>query len=88
MSKTPFEIRLDLLAMAQSILGEQSMNERIRLENDWNTKRDVAMVKVHDGTSTGSEVPNFPEVPKYSVDEVIELAKKLNDFVSNSPNKE
>jgi hypothetical protein len=86
MSKTPFEIRLDLLSMAQSILTEQCMNERIRLENDWNSQREIAMVQIHDQKE--ASIPNFPTVKYFSVDEVIEMAKKLNDFVSNSPNKE
>ena len=34
MSKTPYELRYDLLAMAQTIITENLMNERIRLEND------------------------------------------------------
>lgn len=86
MSKTPFEIRLDLLAMSQSILSEQNMNERVRLENDWgllHEKASIALAKGEDIT-----MPAFPKIPQYNVDEVIEMAKKLNDFVSNSPTKE
>ena len=43
MSKTPYELRYELLLMAQNIITENLMNERIRLENDWNVKRDLVM---------------------------------------------
>lgn len=76
MSKTPFEIRLDLLAMAQSILSEQNMNERLRLENDWHARCETAR-------SNSDRVPPFPLVPQYNEDQVIAMAEKLNAFVSN-----
>ena len=82
MSKTPYELRYDLLAMAQSIITENLINERIRLENDWNTLRDVAISAAERGAQYS--VPQFPEIPKINTDDVIALAKKLNDFVSNT----
>lgn len=72
MSKNPYEIRLELLSMAQSILMEQLMNERIRLENDWNAKKEK-----------GSDVP-FPYIPSVNSDEIIAVAEKLNKFVSKN----
>ena len=82
MSKTPYELRYDLLAMAQSIITENLMNERIRLENDWNTLRDVAIAAAERGAQYS--VPAFPLIPEINTDDVIALAKKLNDFVSNT----
>ena len=82
MTKTPYEIRLDLLAMAQGILSEQTMNLRIQLENDWNMscerEREIAT-----RMNSAIAVPKFPNVPQYNEDDVIAMAKKLNDFVSN-----
>jgi hypothetical protein len=78
MSKTPYEIRLELLSMAQSILMEQSMNERIRLENDWNMKCEAVRVR------GGTDFPSFPDVPAVNSENVIALAEKLNGFVSNN----
>lgn len=82
MSKTPYEIRLDLLAMAQGILSEQAMNLRIQMENDWNMscerEREIAT-----RMNSAIAVPKFPNIPQYSEDDVIDMAKKLNDFVSN-----
>jgi len=82
MSKTPYEIRFDLLAMAQSIITENLMNERIRLENDWNLDRERASIAL----SQNKEVvmPPFPNVPTIDPNQIIELAKKLNEFVSKT----
>ena len=83
-SKTPFEIRSDLLNLAQSILFEQLMAERQRLENDWNTKREIYFTALQNpDMTTLTEVPEFPVLPIITTDEVIQEAKKLNDFVSN-----
>lgn len=78
MSKTPYELRYDLLAMAQTIITENLMNERIRLENDWNMECEKLR------KFETPNYPKFPVVPQIDVDSVIELAKTLNNFVSNT----
>lgn len=83
MSKNPYEIRLELLAMAQSIITEQAMNDRIRLENDWSLAREKASIQLSSG-DTKIDLPPFPEVPKISEDAIIKLAEKLNGFVSKN----
>jgi hypothetical protein len=83
MSKNPYEIRLELLAMAQSIITEQAMNDRIRLENDWSLAREKASVQLGNG-DTKINLPPFPEVPKISEDAIIKMAEKLNAFVSKN----
>lgn len=82
MSKTPYEIRFDLLAMAQSIITENLMNERIRLENDWN----VSCEKIRTSAIIGKQAnfPPFPNVPNVDPNQIIDLAKKLNEFVSKT----
>ena len=82
MSKTPYELRYDLLAMAQNIITENLINERIRLENDWNVKRDLVVEAAARGVA--SVVPPFPIIPTIDVNQVIEMAKTLNNFVSNT----
>jgi hypothetical protein len=82
MTKTPYELRYDLLAMAQAIVNENLMNERIRLENDWNLKRDLAMEAAARGVQMA--VPPFPHVPEINVLNIIALAHTLNNFVSNT----
>lgn len=83
MSKTPFEIRLDLLAMAQSVLTDNIFQERNRLEQDWHAAREIGTIKAQKG-DVSTPVPAFPTLPTISEDEIIRLAKKLNDFVSNN----
>lgn len=84
-NKTPFELRFDLLSLAQNILTDKMFAERQRLENDWSAKRDLVMIKAHEQNTVGSVVVEpFPEMPSVNPDEILELAKKLNEFVSNS----
>jgi hypothetical protein len=82
MSKTPYELRYELLAMAQNIITENLMNDRIRLENDWNLEREKASIALSQNKDV--ELPPFPNVPQIDVNSVIELAKILNNFVSNT----
>lgn len=82
-NKTPFELRFDLLSLAQGILTDKMFAERQRLENDWNSRRDLVMIKAHDNIGDVVVEP-FPEMPSVNPDEILELAKKLNEFVSNS----
>ena len=67
----PFEIRLELLTLAQRIENERLMAERIRLENDWE--------KANVGSLT--KIP-FPFLPAVTVEDVIKSAETLNAFVS------
>jgi len=81
MSKTPFEIRLELLNLANGILNDKNWAERNRLQDDWNTKRELAM---RNGTfDIPASIPPAPTVPTVNEDDIIALAKKLNEFVSN-----
>jgi hypothetical protein len=83
MSKTPYELRYELLMLAQNILTEQIMNERIRLENDWSLAREKASIQLSNG-DTKIDLPPFPEVPKISEEAIIKMAEKLNTFVSKN----
>ena len=82
MSKTPYELRYELLMMAQSIITENLMNERIRLENDWNLEREKASIALSQNKDV--DLPPFPDVPMIDVNQVIAMAKTLNKFVSNT----
>ena len=82
MTKTPYELRFDLLAMAQSILSEQNINARIKIENDWNMACEKARMMNDKGRD--AEFPPFPSVPCYDETEVVALAQKLNEFVSKN----
>jgi hypothetical protein len=83
MTKTPFELRYELLMLAQGILSEQNINERIRLENDWNMECERAR-GISEHTHQPPVFNKFPTVPQYGADEVIKMAEKLNEFVSKN----
>ena len=82
MSKTPYELRYDLLVMAQSIVTENLMNERIRLENDWNIEREKATLALSQNKE--ATIPPFPRLPEIDVLNIIAVAHTLNNFLSNS----
>lgn len=86
-NKTPFELRFDLLAMAKDILTERMMGERMRLENDWQSERELAFIKAHD-KEPDTKVPPFPKMPELSEEEIISMASRLNEFVSNNKSGE
>jgi len=80
-SKTPYEIRLDLLSIAQGICNDKNWSARQQLENDWNMKREEWALKA--GAGEFYSPPPFPTMPSVSSEDVIAEAKKLNEFVSN-----
>lgn len=84
MSKTPFEIRLDLLNLAQQVLSDTTQQERNRLEQDWHMARELAIIAAQKGDGSDIIVPPFPSLPTITEEELIRVAKKLNDFVSNT----
>lgn len=76
---TPFEIRLELLKMAQTMLEQDYYGKREVIANEYATKCEIA--KIH-----GSEVPVHPGFPSYpSEADVIAKATTLNGFVSQIP---
>lgn len=84
-NKTPFELRFDLLSLANGILTDKVFAERQRLENDWNVRRELLMIDAHQQEKISKiDIEPFPQVPSVNADDIIELAKKLNDFVSNN----
>jgi hypothetical protein len=83
MSKTPYELRYDLLAMAQNILAEQNINLRIKLENDWGLERERASIRLGNGDMNVT-MPPFPSIPVITEEQIIAMAEKLNKFVSNT----
>ncbi|NDG30787.1 hypothetical protein EB118_12020 [bacterium] len=73
---TPFEIRLELLKMAQSMLEHDYFAKRERTHNDW-------QVKVENARHSGMIPPEHPDFPSYpSESEIITKATTLNGFVS------
>lgn len=76
MSKTPFEIRLELLKMAKEMLEQDYFAKREQISSDWNSQINLAM---NNSTSLPAH-PGFPDYP--SELDVIQKAQILNTFIS------
>ena len=72
MSKTPFEIRLNLLDMAKDLAM-----------NDFHTKKEMVMEQWHRSSEMDRTIP-IPTLGAFPTEEdIIAKAKMLNAFVSN-----
>jgi len=76
---SPFEIRLELLKMAQTMLEQDYYGKREAISNDWTTK-------VENARHAGTPPPDHPGYPQYPTEaEIINKAQILNGFVSQIP---
>ena len=76
---SPFEIRLELLKMAQTMLEQDYYGKREAISNDWTTK-------VENARHAGTAPPDHPGYPQYPTEaEIINKAQILNGFVSQIP---
>ena len=74
MSKTPYEIRLELLKLSNEILSTPVFQQREALMNEYHSKL----------TEENRDKISFPTLPDFpSVNDVISKAEELNKFVSN-----
>ena len=75
MSKTPYEIRLELLKMANDILGTPVFQKRQALSDEYHSK----LTDANRGT-----IP-FPTMPDYpSTTDIIAQAEALKKFVDQA----
>lgn len=74
-NKTPYELRLEILHLAQSIVEQRTDNELqiIHLQSDSESYANLT-------ETLGGDLLQFKSA---SVEEVLSVAKRLNDFVSN-----
>ena len=71
MSKTPYEIRLELLKLSKEVLFEPVYQTRNDLMQEYHSKMN---------TDNSIPLPVFPEFP--DSDRILAEAEKLNKFVS------
>ena len=72
----PYMLRLELLKMAQQALDNEYFQKVDMIRTDWNNQVQLA----HEGHKP---VPNTPDLPPiYTMEQIVEKAKVLNDFVS------
>ena len=76
---SPFEIRLELLKMAQTMLEQDYYGKRESISNDW-------QVKVDNARHAGQLPPDHPGFPPYPTEaDIISKANTRNGFVSQLP---
>lgn len=76
MSKTPFEIRLELLKMAKEMLEQDYYGKREQVSSDWNSQVTVCM-------NNNVAPPAHPGFDFYPSElDVIAKATVLNGFIS------
>ena len=72
----PYMLRLELLKMAQDALNTEYHTKCDMIRTDWSNQVAVQM-------SHGGSFPVTPELPPiYTMEQIVEKAKILNDFVS------
>ena len=78
MSKTPFEIRLEILEMAKGIVMEDYYAKQNWIREKWESESSTAR-------DTGSLLPIRPENPEFpSSEQILEKAKELKAFIDNA----
>jgi len=69
-------LRLELLKMAQQALDNEYFQKVDMIRTDWNNQVQLA----HTGHGPVPTTPDLP--PIYTMEQIVEKAKILNDFVS------
>lgn len=72
----PYEVRLELLKMAQSMLEQDYYGKREAISNNWQAHVETA----RNAGQVPNEHPGFPSYPNEK--EVIAKASALNSFIS------
>lgn len=74
MSKTPYEIRLELLKLAAEILTTPVFQKRDQLRDQYHVSLELDK----------ENPPDYPELPEFPTTEaIIAEADKFNKFISN-----
>lgn len=77
-NKTPYEIRLEVLKMAQDAAIQNYHMNRDRLMTNWQVEVDTARSK-------GETPPPCPEFPDFPTEEtVVKKAQFLSEYINNS----
>jgi hypothetical protein len=79
-NKTPYEVRLEILKMAQDIEMQRYYSDQSNAINQWNVEVETARVKAIDP-------PEMPTMPKFPTGElIIQKAQLLGEFVNKNGN--
>ena len=77
-NKTPYEIRLEVLKMAQDVEMQHFHANSERLMNNWQTGVETSRIR----NERPPEAPPLPEFP--SEDTIVKNAQFLGEFINNT----
>lgn len=80
-NKTPYEIRLEVLKMAQDVEMQHYHANRERIQNNWQVQVDTARVQ----NETPPECPAFPDFPTEQA--IVKKAEFLSEYINNNKTK-
>jgi hypothetical protein len=78
---SPYFLRLELLKLAKDTLSDEQWTKNNKMQQDYEMEKNIAGASYVDGQPR-TKIP-FPETTHFTVDDVIERARKLNEFMSN-----
>jgi hypothetical protein len=78
MSKTPYEIRLEVLKMAQDAALQQFYVNNERVMNSWQAQVETARIR----NETPPEMPQMPDFPSEAI--VVNKAEFLGEYINNA----
>lgn len=77
-SKSPYEIRFDVLSMAKDVSVEHYYANREKLIATWDREAENARL-------TGSPVPPLPQLPEFPTEQVIvKKAQFLSEYIDSN----
>lgn len=77
MSATPYELRLEMLKMAQNYFESQLAIARDAATQSWH-----ASVALASELKDAASLPELKMPPMYTVDDITKMAEQFNSFVS------
>ena len=80
-NKSPYEIRLEVLKLAQDAQMQHYEANRERIINNW-------QVAVETARMNGQEPPAMPDLPAFPTEEkIVKKAQFLGEYIDNSKGK-
>ncbi len=70
-----YEMKIKIMDISYQLLSDKLWAERNRLEEDWRLQKDKAIMD-------GLPLPKYPQMPVVSQQEVLAVARELENFVS------
>lgn len=80
-NKTPYQVRQELFETAKDLLIQNWYANRQVIQNNWDTTIEIAKLTGEATTKMIKDAPALPAMP--TIEEMVAMANKINEFVSN-----